>query len=1399
MLNLVCTYRLQFHKNFTFDDLQKILPYLQKLGATTLYASPVFEAVSGSNHGYDVLNPCNINPQIGNISQLHHISSQLKEAEMYWLQDIVPNHMAFHSHNKWLMDVLEKGRMSEYAPFFDIDWTGQIMVPFLGSSLEEVIDNDELKLVFEDDKLKLKYWNNAYPVKPLSYATILQFGKTPNEAINNFINQIEDLQQTEDTKELTLRWNEVALQFTSLLKDESTSSFIKQCMEDINNRKELLRQLAGEQFYRLCHWKETDTQINYRRFFTVNGLICLNMQNEKVFNDYHKLIQELVADGVFNGLRVDHIDGLYNPTEYLNRLRELAQAGTHITVEKILQPGESLPAYWQVQGNTGYDFLALVNNLFTKNENGQLFTDFYEQISDETASLPQQIHNKKANILFNHMAGELENLFQLFKASNLVDKRKFASIRADELKEAIGEFLINCPVYRFYGNSFPLAYEEAAAVQNILNRVRNSNADLQNAVRLLEDALLRNPQQQDEERNKRTAHFYQRCMQFTGPLMAKGVEDTLMYTYNRFLAHNEVGDNPESFGISISEFHHAMKQRQTQWAYSLNTTSTHDTKRGEDVRARLNVLSEIADEWLQTVALWQQQNAALKQNNLPDANDEYFIYQSLIGAYPFSREEEEKFPERFQQYIEKALREAKIHSSWTSPNPTYENAAKEFAAGLLNRNTPFWQSFQQWMEKIVDPAIINSLTQMILKFTCPGVPDVYQGSELWDFSFVDPDNRRPVDYAVRQQFLNEIDEAEDKEQLLVSLWKDRRSGKIKLWLLHTLMQLRRQQPELFASGEYLPLKVEGAYKDNVLAFARKHKLNIYIVAVSVHTASICKEQACTLLEMDWKNTKIYLPEKTDSEWEHVFTNVKDEHRNCISAQHLFNQFPFAIIKGKQQVKERSAGILLHITSLPSPFGIGDLGKEAYQFADFLAHSNQKYWQLLPLNPIEVGQGYSPYSATSAMAGNTLLISPEMLMKDGLLKPADLNKYHLPADNRVNFSDAERVKAELFDKAYNNFSKMKKTLLHTEFKQFIEEEKYWLDDFAHFQQLKKQNGGKPWFQWDTHYRLRDKNTLDQLKKEKAEALQKIKWLQFIFSKQWKQLKKYGNDQNILFIGDMPIYVSYDSSDVWSNREIFEIDEQGNITGMAGTPPDTFSTDGQLWGMPVFKWEVMKERNYDWWIQRLKRNIELFDMVRIDHFRAFAAYWNVPANSATAKNGAWKPGPGSGFFKAVEEALGELPLIAEDLGDVDDTVFNLRDEFNLPGMKVLQFAFGSDMPTSVHIPHNHSNNFIVYTGTHDNNTARGWYKQADDTTRKMLEQYAARSVNEEDVFWIMARMCYASVAKIAILPMQDVLNLDETARMNIPASATDNWSWRLTPNQIDKAAEERLREWCWLYNR
>ncbi|RYF97081.1 MAG: hypothetical protein EOO00_01090 [Chitinophagaceae bacterium] len=701
-INPVSTYRIQFNKHFTFSDLEKIIPYLHKLGVKTIYASPVFEASPGSTHGYDGTDPNHINPEIGTEDQLQNISADLKQKNMYWLQDIVPNHLSFDEHNKWLMDVLEKGKSSQYASYFDIIWEhpefdDKLMVPFPGSPLE----------------------------------------------------------------------------------------------------KTLKEKFPGSSHYVVTPWQDTDSKINYRRFFLVNSLICTNIQDDKVFNHFHDLIRKLSDAKVFDGLRVDHVDGLYDPRKYLNDLRQLTGEDSYIIVEKILEPGENMPENWPVEGNSGYDFLGMVNNLFTNREAEFEFTNLYNEITGDRTPVETQVQEKKAYILHNFMRGELDNLTRLYKECGLAD-----GIGDDGIKKLIADYLISCPVYRFYDEDVPL-----------MDRDKGKTGE-------------------------RVKKFYNRCMQFTGPLMAKGVEDTLMYTYNRFIGHNEVGDSPETFGYSIEKFHELMTYRQQHWPLSMNGSSTHDTKRGEDVRARLNALSCFYSEWIELVKTWMRDNTGLKTNGFPDKNDEYFIYQTLVGSHPIPDDDKEMdaYPGRLKEYFQKALREAKVNSNWAEPNTEYEEACVTFTNKLLEKDSMFVKSFQPLFEKVCYYGMMNSLAQLALKFTCPGVPDVYQGTELWDLSLVDPDNRRAVDYDKRLQLLHRgksIDE-------LMTNWK---TGEVKFAVLRKLLEIRNDYASILLNGEYVPLKVVGKYSGHVIAFMRKHGRSGIVVIVPVRLALIDQHSA----------------------------------------------------------------------------------------------------------------------------------------------------------------------------------------------------------------------------------------------------------------------------------------------------------------------------------------------------------------------------------------------------------------------------------------------------------------------------------------------------------------------------------------------------------------------------
>jgi 4-alpha-glucanotransferase len=495
-------------------------------------------------------------------------------------------------------------------------------------------------------------------------------------------------------------------------------------------------------------------------------------------------------------------------------------------------------------------------------------------------------------------------------------------------------------------------------------------------------------------------------------------------------------------------------------------------------------------------------------------------------------------------------------------------------------------------------------------------------------------------------------------------------------------------------------------------------------------------------------------------------------------------------------KKRAAGILMHISSLSSPFGIGDLGNEAYAFADFLNRANQKYWQILPVTPIDAAQSFSPYSSVSGLAGNVWLISPEKLYEEGYLKKVDL---HVPAPinpERVNYQKAIQIKSKLLVSAYKNSGSQRKAA----FEAFCDREAYWLDDFSIYMALKSAYKNKPWYEWPEDFKLRDLKSLLKFSAENQKEIIYLKWLQFTFFHQWKNLKRYSNDLNVQIIGDLPFYVSYDSVDVWSRQEIFNLNKNGSMAGVAGVPPDYFNEDGQLWGMPVYRWDVLKDQGYDWWIKRIRKNMELVDLLRLDHFRAFADYWEVPAKEKTAVRGEWKQGPGEHFFSILKQEFGKLPFIAEDLGDISDIVYKLRDQFHLPGMKVLQFAFGDEMGQSDHIPHNYKPNFFAYTGTHDNNTTLGWYrKELKEKIRDQIRAYSNASVSDKNIHEILIRMIYASVAKVAIIPMQDILGLDENSRMNVPASTTKNWQWRLNPEISLPEKEKWLRQLTALYAR
>ena len=1313
MIDPISTYRIQFNKDFTFKNLKSIIPYLHELGIKTIYASPIYKAAPGSNHGYDVIDPNQINPKIGSLEELREISAMLKSKEMYWLQDIVPNHMGFHQDNVWLIDLLKNGEQSAYRQHFDLITSDlekePIMVPFLGDDLDTVIENNELELVENENGFHLKYFDSLWPVN----------------------NKYQ------------------------------------------NPREVNIKELAKNQFYLLCNYRETNNKINYRRFFTVNSLICLNMQLKQVFDDYHQLTKLLLDEGIFQGLRIDHVDGLADPTAYLHQLRELCGNEVYIVVEKILEPGEELPKNWPIQGSTGYDYLGLANQLFTFTGAKKDLERSYELFAGKQNDVEAQILEKKKAFLDKYMQGELENLYQLtLKLLPKSNKLQDPYI----IKELIASILVELPIYRIYTNGVQLEESQQEIFNSSFNRLERDQKF--KAVLPNFKALLLNMELKDDK----GISYFNRLMQFTGPLMAKGVEDTLMYTYHRFIGNNEVGDSPVHFGMDVKQFHQEISERARHWPLAMNASATHDTKRSEDSRSRLSALTEFSSEWTENIAHWRTMNQALKTAQMPDDNDEYFIYQTLIATCPEADPKQDNYQERLFAYIEKALRESKRRSNWDEPNSAYEKATQHFVSKLLDPQGNFWNSFHPFLLKIVKTGKLNSLSSLVLKHTLPGIPDTYQGTEFFDLSMVDPDNRRAVDYQARQKNLQAF-----RDSSLSSLQDlDITTDDAKLQLLQKLLQLRQQHPELFVKGDYQALAINGNGTSKIIAYARRYHKQWLLVVVPILN---CNKSGSTepFKQVDWSEIELTLPKEVTQ----VDTTIKDVLRpkassqlkanedGKISLEKLLNGLPFAIYHIEIAEQKRSAGILMHLTSLPSAYGIGDLGPSAHRFLDFLAEAKMKYWQVLPMNPISADQSFSPYSSTSAMAGNVLLISPEELASWGLLTQEELKSHQLKKEKKVNYEIAEKVKKELLKIAYQNWITKPSNVSKSEFEAFCKTQEDWLDDYVLFVLISELEDGRPWYEWPKTLKQRQKTALNNLARKHHPALEELKWQQFVFFKQWKSLKQRAMVLGIEMIGDIPFYCAHNSADVWAHPTLFAVDKNGAATGIAGVPPDYFNADGQLWGMPVYNWKAMAKTNFDWWKKRMAMNFDLYDIVRLDHFRAFDEYWEVPADSQTAKNGSWKAGPKEAFFEALEKSLGKMPLIAEDLGEITDEVYQLRDHLKLPGMKVLQFAFGDDMAKSVHIPHQYQNsNCIVYTGTHDNNTTRGWFEEdTDEATKTRIESYLGAKVSSKTISQHLIRLALASTADIAIIPMQDLLNLSASDRMNTPASVDGNWTWKL----------------------
>jgi (1->4)-alpha-D-glucan 1-alpha-D-glucosylmutase len=928
----VSTYRLQFTPVFGFAQAQAIVTYLSDLGITDIYASPIFQARKGSEHGYDVVDPNQINAEIGTRQEFDALLGEAQRRHMGWVQDIVPNHMAYDGENRMLMDVLEKGPSSPFRDFFDIDWNhpyeamrGKVLAPFLGGFYGECLENGDIKLAYDESGLAVHYFALRFPASIESYSGVFSHGLNRLRAglgahhpdFIKLLGVLYTLKNLPATEERSERADQIifvkSLLWELYTHSEAIRAFIDANVARFNGTKGnpesfiQLDQLLGEQLYRLSFWKVAAEELNYRRFFNINELISMRVEDEQVFQHAHRLVFELAREGKLTGLRVDHIDGLYDPLNYLVRIREKL-GDIYLCVEKILALDETLPPEWPVQGTTGYEFLNYVNGIFCDRRNEKKFTRIYDRFASVEASCSQIASEKKRLIIGRYMAGDIENLAHLLKRISSRD-RYGADVTLYGLKRALVEVLTFFPVYRSYINHSVVSQQDRLQLSTAVEKARQVNPGLLLELNFIERfLLLRFEAHMAEEDRRAWTHFVMRFQQLTGPLMAKGFEDTTLYVYNRLLSLNDVGGDPEKFGISVDEFHRFNLQRAAYGRYGLNATATHDAKRGEDARARINVLSELPDEWEKNVREWARINRGKKTTSggreMPDRNDEYFLYQTLLGAFPLGADEDATFIERLKAYAIKAVREAKLHTGWLRPDDSYEQAFVAFIERILERSegNPFLASFLPFTQKIAYFGMFNSLSQALIKMTAPGVPDFYQGSELWDFAFVDPDNRRRVDFNRRMELLAAIKkrEADDCAAFLRDALQNWGDGVVKLYVTYKTLNFRRAHRALFLDGDYLPLRASQRARPRVFAFCRNKDGESAATVVPRRISDVMPNGKPPLGEESWGEEWLAVPESTSNRWYNVLTGEEllsssDDGKPLLLLKDVFGRFPIALL------------------------------------------------------------------------------------------------------------------------------------------------------------------------------------------------------------------------------------------------------------------------------------------------------------------------------------------------------------------------------------------------------------------------------------------------------------------------------------------------------------------------
>ena len=937
-----CTYRLQFNRWFTFAQAREIVPYLHALGVSDAYASPYFQAGAESLHGYDITDHNKLNFAVGSRADYDSWIAELHAHSMGQVLDFVPNHVGIAEPlNEWWMDVLENGPSSRYAPYFDIDWhplksdlRDKVLLPILSDQYGRVLERGELQVHFEEGTFYLRYGDRRLPIAPGTYRYVLgialeNLAEHKDEdfyaEVQSILTALEYLpKRTEtDPKRIAERIREKEIIKRRLERRCAEAPQVQQAIEKalarINGEPgdprsfDALDELLNAQSYRLAFWRVAAEEINYRRFFDVNDLAAIRVEHPKVFDAVHRLLLELVHSCAITGLRIDHPDGLYLPREYFEKLQQrcakalaiaLPQDGraVYMVAEKILTGAETLRKDWLVHGTTGYDFANQVMQLLVDSSAETAITNAFHRFIGHSLHFGHLVYAKKLQVMKLALANDVDVL------GNMVDRlseqnRWYRDFTLEALARAVRETIACFPVYRTYvAPGRPVSEEDRQVIERAVTAAKRRNPAIEESIfNFLRDVLVfRFPENLDAEARAAHTHFVLKFQQATGPIMAKGLEDTVFYIYNRLAALNEVGGEPQQFGLSIDAFHERNLDRQRNWPATLLTTSTHDTKRSEDVRTRMVAISEMPELWRRSLQRWRLANRRWKRTindvEAPDGNEEYLLYQTLLGTWPVqpSGLPEEaataEYTERIQTYMAKALHEAKVNTSWIQPNEEWDAAMRDFVGRILDSSprNKFVPAFLPVVQEIARLGAINSLSQTLLKLTSPGVPDIYQGNEIWDYSLVDPDNRRPVDYRPRREMLEALSASTSDE--LMQNWPD---GRIKMFLTQRVLQFRREHVDLFQRGEYLPLVASGTFTECCVNFARRLG-DQWIVVIAPRLSS---RIGFPPIAERWKDTTLEFPETLSLEHAHnLFTCRKLRHESRrISIADALPILPFAVM------------------------------------------------------------------------------------------------------------------------------------------------------------------------------------------------------------------------------------------------------------------------------------------------------------------------------------------------------------------------------------------------------------------------------------------------------------------------------------------------------------------------